>query len=60
MKEISKKLFRFFIIGALIFIASYYFMGKSNEILINAGLILLAAAIASKIVEQNIIKKKRT
>jgi len=58
MIKIWKGLFKFFIIGALIFIASYYAMGKDKEILINAGLLLLAASFVSKIVELNLLKKK--
>jgi hypothetical protein len=58
MIKICKRLFKFFITGALIFIASYYAMGEDDEILINTGLILLAAAFLSKIVETNLLKKK--
>ena len=59
MTNICKKLFKFFLVGALIFLASYYAMGKSDAALINAGLLFLAAAFASRIIELNLIKRKK-
>lgn len=57
MIKICKRLFKFFLLGAFIFIASYYAMGKDDAIMINTGLILLAASFVSKIIEMNFLKK---
>lgn len=58
MLKTFKRLSKFLMIGALIFIGSYYAMGKGEAILINTGLILLAASFFSKIIEINLVKKK--
>ncbi len=57
MIKICRGLFRFFIVGALIFISSFYVMGRNDNILINTGLILLAMSFVSKIIEINLVKK---
>lgn len=57
MIKICNILFRFFGFGALVFIASYYAMGKNDTELINVGLILLGTTFFVKIVELNIRKK---
>lgn len=55
---IMKKAFKFLLLGALIFIATYYFYGKENELLITLGLIFLGCSFLAKIIELNLWRKK--
>jgi hypothetical protein len=58
MISLLNRAFRFLLIGAFIFIVAYYSMGKTDQILINLGLMALGSAFLSKIVELNLIKRK--
>jgi len=58
MIKILKKVFRFLVLGAIIFLVSYYFMGKNDQILLTMGLLFLGGSFISKIIELSLIKKK--
>jgi hypothetical protein len=55
---IMKKAFKFLLLGALIFIVTYYFYGKENDLLITLGMIFLGCSFLTKIIELNLLRRK--